>query len=595
MEHTNVKEHKLFKPKNFEEARHAVVGDCNGFTMEERWRVETPLFAKEILKHTPKFGAILDYGCGVGRIAKEILNQRKDVMVAGVDASIEMQIESSKYVDSERFEAGSPQELAELADKKFDTIYCVYVLQHVPAIEIRDILYRIHHYLKDDGVFIYCSSDYRMAINHDKPGFFDDRFLGVDLRNEIKRLFTCDGSLFPKTTLEDNPVLNKMIAGFDGGLPHPALVYRKKKIEGEIWDAREVSASMQGDMRKYVPEPRETSPVVKDTPQPLILINRLAPGDCLVMTNAIRDLHKAHPGKYLTEVRTPCNDIFENNPYVQPFLYSEDEYQKVNAQFSQLTNNGVDVSVHVAEITGGVKVIDMHYPMIHSSGKSGRHFCEGHRQWLADILGVDIPQTDLRPEIYLTQTEKEWANPVAVKCGYQGKYWVINAGSKGDFTLKQYPNYQEVVNLLIDRGITPVQIGVKGHNHTPLKGAVDMVGKTNLRELFRLIYHAEGVITCVSLPMHVAAAFNKPCVVVAGAREGTRWELYPNQQFMYVNGCLPCASYDGCWKSKHSDCVNLNDGIPLCMDLITPTDIVNAVERYYIGGMLVREAKAVAA
>jgi ADP-heptose:LPS heptosyltransferase len=116
-----------------------------------------------------------------------------------------------------------------------------------------------------------------------------------------------------------------------------------------------------------------------------------------------------------------------------------------------------------------------------------------------------------------------------------------------------------------------------------------MVGKTNLRKLFKIIKESEGVITCVSLPMHIAAAFNKPCVVVAGAREGTRWELYPNHQFLYVNGCLPCATYDGCWRSKLEDCNNKVEGTPKCMMLITPQDIYNAVNRYYLGVILVKE------
>ena len=85
--------------------------------------------------------------------------------------------------------------------------------------------------------------------------------------------------------------------------------------------------------------------------------------------------------------------------------------------------------------------------------------------------------------------------------------------------------------------------------------------------------------------MHTAAAFKKPCVVVAGAREGTRWELYPSHQFLYVNGCLPCATYDGCWKSRFNECTNKVGEIAKCMTLITPQDVARSVERYIDGGM----------
>ena len=173
----------------------------------------------------------------------------------------------------------------------------------------------------------------------------------------------------------------------------------------------------------------------------------------------------------------------------------------------------------------------------------------------------------------------------AINIGIDKKYWIINAGSKNDYSLKQYPYYQEVVDILKEK-IILIQIGARGHNHIPLNGVIDLVGKTSIRELIRIISKAEGVITCVSLPMHIAAAFSKPCVVVAGAREGTRWELYPNHQFMYVNGCLPCASYDGCWKSKPNDCKNIVNNVSRCMTLISPQEVVRAVERYYLGGAL---------
>jgi ADP-heptose:LPS heptosyltransferase len=235
----------------------------------------------------------------------------------------------------------------------------------------------------------------------------------------------------------------------------------------------------------------------------------------------------------------------------------------------------------------------MHYPLVNQSGRGGYHFTQGYHEYLERVLGVKVPLTDLCPAIYLDQNEKLWPSPAVSKLGVTEKYWVINAGAKANaFPLKQYHRYQEVVDLLGD--ITLVQIGHLDHDHKPLTGVKDMRGKTTMRELFRLIYHAQGVITCVSFPMHIAAAFNKPCVVVAGAREGTRWELYPNHQFIYRNGCLPCASYDGCWRSKNEQCDYRRDGVPVCMTLIKPEEIARCVNLYYEGGMLLREEMAVA-
>jgi len=562
-------EHKLFKPRDLNEGKHAVVGDCNSFSMNERYEKETPVFAKKILeKTTAETPYILDYGCGVGRLAKEIMLQNPKVLLWGVDASEEMIKLATENVANPLCKFTKPYELLD-ADTKFDLVYLVYVLQHVPAVEIRDILSRIHYVLKDDGKLIYCSSDYRMAIRFDQGGFFDDRFLGVNLREEISRFFDEVEPLFDRETLDANPVVKTMV---EGGLAHPAFVYKKKAIKHYF------NTSLQ-EKQQEVKITRKTSEARK-----IILVNRLSPGDVLVMTNAIRDLDLAYPKKYQIDVRTPCGDIFKNNPRLTSLSYDENDYNKLMGEFRKVPSGDMSPDKHCGWIND-ILVIDMHYPLINSSGRRGSHFSEGHRDFLEQVLDIKIPQTDLRPEIFLDSNETNWVSPVILKKGMKKKYWAINAGSKGDFPLKQYPYYQEVVNLLKDR-ITFVQIGVKSHTHQPLENVVDMVGETTPRELMRVIYHAEGVVTCVSFPMHIASAFTKPCVVVAGAREGTRWELYPNHQFLYVNGCLPCASYDGCWRSKSNECDNKVNDVSRCMTLIRPSDVARAVERYYEGEIL---------
>ena len=583
-------EHNLFKVKNLEEGKESVVGHCNGFDRQQRWDAETPDFAKAIkaqirTRNDGGCALVLDYGCGVGRLAKAVASRDEKISVKGVDASVEMMTEAMKYVgDPYVFQTMKPSELSSIG-YKFDVAYCVYVLQHVPAIEIREILQRIYDNLKDDGTFIYCSSDYRMAIKFDGTGFGDDRSFGVNLQEEVERYFDNTGPLFSQETLKANHILNTMITGNGSGLPHPAFIYKKKKLKGALYDA--ISALEIPETSSYnTLIPNESTPSV---PRPLagkeytklVLINRLAPGDILVMTNALRDLHKAYPGKYQTEVRSPTNTIFENNPYFTKLNYNETDYQNQERELHKGDKNG---STFV--IGGNILCIDMHYPLIHSSGEAGWHFSYGHREFLESVLGVKIPQTSMRPEIYLSQAEHDWANPVLLSTGYEGNYWAINAGSKGDYTLKQYPYYQEVVDLLKGK-VQFVQIGQPGHNHIPLTGVIDMVGKTpNERKLFRLINGAQGVLTCVSFPMHIAAALNKPCVVVSGGREGPRWEMYPSHQFLYVNGCLPCAPYDGCWKSKYEDCTNKVGTVAKCMTMITPNDIVRSIERYYQGGIL---------
>lgn len=554
--------HNLFKPKTLEEAKHSVVGNCNGFTMQERWEKETPEFARAILQYsrnTPGF-TILDYGCGVGRLSKEVLKQASAVTVIGLDASpVELE-RAREYVNDSRFITVLPHEL----EQKVDLAYCVYVLQHAPAVEIREILARIHNFLKDEGRFVYCSSDYRMAIRFDGGGFFDDRFLGVNLQEEIERMFEYEGELFPSFP---NAVVEKMVTGGKDGLPHPAKVYRKRRINS-LFSLKTASHSKETS-EALVATASATQAATEhlnadsEGPKNLILRNRQSPGDILVMSAAIRALHNAYPGKFKVAVESPCNEIFENSPYVE-------------------------------KLESG-QVIDMQYPEIHKSGASGRHFTEGHRKFLEEVLEIPIPRAGLLPDIFLTQDEMLWPSPVEKHYDLDRPYICINGGSKSDFPLKQYHRWQEVVDLWnkVRPEIKLVQIGLPSHNHKPLSGALDMRGKTSdSRELFRTIYKSLGVFTCVSYPMHIAAALRKPCVVVAGAREGTRWELYPDHRFLYMNGAMDCALYDGCWRSKIEECkhpvqpIGQDSNVPLCLDMIRPEDVVRAMELYILGGAI---------
>ena len=50
----------------------------------------------------------------------------------------------------------------------------------------------------------------------------------------------------------------------------------------------------------------------------LVLTNFQSPGDIVMLTAAVRDLHRCHPGRFVTDVRTSCPDLWRYNPYLTP-------------------------------------------------------------------------------------------------------------------------------------------------------------------------------------------------------------------------------------------------------------------------------------
>jgi|GEM_PF-1515543 len=184
--------------------------------------------------------------------------------------------------------------------------------------------------------------------------------------------------------------------------------------------------------------------------------------------------------------------------------------------------------------------------------------------------------------------------------GLNTRYWVVVAGCKTGVPIKGWglKYYQEVVDALRGR-ILFVQAGSSKEWHPPLRGVVDAVGKTSLRDLIRLIHHAEGVLCPITSLMHLAAAVPvaksspfpmRPCVVIGGGREDVHFIQYPMHRVLNTVGMLSCCSTGGCGKSRfgegqcqHPESIGGGMVVPRCMAMIKPPDVVASIEFYYRG------------
>jgi heptosyltransferase-1 len=86
-----------------------------------------------------------------------------------------------------------------------------------------------------------------------------------------------------------------------------------------------------------------------------------------------------------------------------------------------------------------------------------------------------------------------------------------------------------------------------------VKGAINLAGKTNLRQLTALIERASLVITNDSGPMHLAAALNKPMVALFGPTNPIRTGPYGSMDSILRIDipCSPCYSR----KCSHQSCL----------------------------------------
>jgi ADP-heptose:LPS heptosyltransferase len=47
-----------------------------------------------------------------------------------------------------------------------------------------------------------------------------------------------------------------------------------------------------------------------------ILRNSQSAGDIVMLTAAVRDLHRSYPGEFVTDVRTPFPELWAHNPHI---------------------------------------------------------------------------------------------------------------------------------------------------------------------------------------------------------------------------------------------------------------------------------------
>jgi ADP-heptose:LPS heptosyltransferase len=296
----------------------------------------------------------------------------------------------------------------------------------------------------------------------------------------------------------------------------------------------------------------------------------LCPGDALVMSAAIYSLHQAHPGRFRTAVETSADGLFDYLPYVWKAAPGDLE---------------------------GVRKVNVEYPAVNQSNQRGIHFMSAYCEGLSQALGVPVPLATNRPQIHVSTREREWMSAVQEITGRPTQFWVVNAGHKTDYTAKWWgtENYQRVVDLLRGK-VQFAQIGSLEHTHPPLRGVIDLRGKTDdHRQLVRLCWHASGGLGGVTFLQHLCAALEKPYVCLLGGREPNLWTSYPLQQTFHTLGALPCCRTSACWRSRtvalkdgseqdNSLCENPffgPDTIPACMARIEPEEVARAILRIH--------------
>ena len=95
---------KVFDVSNIQDAKNIILTPEAGMKTDERWEKETKYLSldiSEFFKDFNKDKIIIDYGCGIGRLSKELI-EKFDCKVLGVDISSSMRELAVNYVDNKK-------------------------------------------------------------------------------------------------------------------------------------------------------------------------------------------------------------------------------------------------------------------------------------------------------------------------------------------------------------------------------------------------------------------------------------------------------------------------------------------------------------
>jgi len=193
---------KVFETETIEDAKAIILTAERGASTDERWEAETPYLLELIAEscNITENSIVLDFGCGIGRIAKAVI-EKFNCKVVGVDNS-QMTKLAVDYVNSPNFHAILSEEF-QPSEFKFDFAITVWVLQHCedPILEVQ----KIKQSLKSGGRLFCANNKFRCIPTWYKDEFFwsEDGINVQKLLHSNFKIILKDGVLSAERLIQD--------------------------------------------------------------------------------------------------------------------------------------------------------------------------------------------------------------------------------------------------------------------------------------------------------------------------------------------------------------------------------------------------------
>ena len=290
--------------------------------------------------------------------------------------------------------------------------------------------------------------------------------------------------------------------------------------------------------------PKSTSKALGKVKRKSFLIqitSGLGLGDALLVTPSFRAIKRQYPGsKIVVIARFPLREVLKRNP-----------------QIDQLPPLWIGIFHKLFAFLRGKAIHNLKYGNLQPS----LFYKVNAAEIIAEMMGLKLE--DCATEVFMTKKEDEKArvflaahkNPIIMNpstIASRNKQWYAD---RWEQLVKSMPEF------------TFIQLGLK--DEEPLiDGAVDMRGRTQIRESIGLVKHALCYVGVDSFLSHVADAVHTPGVILFGPTSPVVWGHETNINLYKQTQCSPCVDI-----LRHDACPYDRE----CIDGITVEEVRGAI------------------
>ena len=290
-------------------------------------------------------------------------------------------------------------------------------------------------------------------------------------------------------------------------------------------------------------------------------------GDLILTSPLLKSIHKTFPESEIYLVlRRGFEDVFKGFEFIRPIPVSKPSPFSLSRLIGELSPN-IAISPHrshrasltlfLSRVPRRIGFDRAGFSFLYTDTvphrfQKGLHEVERNLSLLKPLEGELTVLYDREPELPVSEVEVE---KVLKKFSLERPYIVVAPGSVWPTKAWLPEYYGEVIKHFRRKGFTVVIVGSKGDLPYCNKawefsdrGALNLCGKTTLREFFSLVKGAELVISNDSSPVHVAVSVKTPVVEIYGATVPD-FGFYPygKGEVVQLEGlqCRPCGIHGG--------------------------------------------------